>query len=113
MKTLLWLDDIRNPNDTPKYVPNAHEIIWVKSYYEFIDWIEQRNNVPDIISFDHDLADVNSSVEKTGYDCLKWLINYCYDNNFNLPEIFFHTDNTVGKTNMETYLNNAKKHLFK
>lgn len=80
----LFLDDFRNPPDSS----------WdtVKSYDEFVAHIE-KNGVPDIISFDHDLGKEHYGyyidyiaqgadseipyeefVEKTGYDCAKWLI---------------------------------------
>lgn len=43
MKKLLWLDDIRNPmeGDWLTYSPINHdEVIWVKSYNEFVNWID-------------------------------------------------------------------------
>ena len=43
----LYLDDIRNPK--------TDGWIIVRSYNEFIKWIEV-NGIPDEISFDHDLA---------------------------------------------------------
>lgn len=96
MKKLLWLDDIRDPmeGDWQSYSPISHdEVIWVKSYNEFIFWIK-TNGLPDAICFDHDLGmDVAALArakgksknaarklkqeEKTGHDCAKWLVNYC------------------------------------
>jgi len=39
--------------------------------------------------------------EKTGYHCAKWMINYCLDNNLNLPKkILIHSMNIVGSQNI-------------
>ena len=42
----LFLDDIRKPPDVDWFI--------VRNYNQFIDWID-KNGLPDIISFDHDL----------------------------------------------------------
>jgi hypothetical protein len=98
----LYLDDIRTPRT------KGWDI--VRSYDEFIGWIE-INGLPDMISFDHDLGDETT---KTGYDCAKWLVSYCTQNNLPyLPEYNIHSANPVGKANIESYLSNAKKHLNK
>jgi hypothetical protein len=71
---------------------------------------------PEIISFDHDLSDrhyidpyFQEYVEKTGYDCAKWLVEHCMDNNLDLPKFYCHSMNPVGKNNIESLLNNFKK----
>jgi hypothetical protein len=61
MKTLLWLDDYRDPMQGQWLVfsPIAdaeYEVHWVKSYDEFVDWIT-KNGLPTGICFDHDLSD--------------------------------------------------------
>src|SRR5690606_9779053 len=89
----------------------------VRNYDEFVDWIRE-NGIPKMISFDHDLADehyhpaMNVSdedynvlydefVERTGYDCAKWLIQYCQDNYLDLPEkVICHSMNSVGRNNI-------------
>ena len=126
-KTLLWLDDIRNPfdKDFTSYVAlynpflnQPHEITWVKNYEEFNDYIEFYG-LPDAVSFDYDLADEHYSPlvntkdykEKTGLDCVKLMVGYCKILKKKLPICIFHTANPVGKVNMETYIENAKKHL--
>ena len=126
MKTLLWLDDVRDPFDkdfTPyvalynPFLNQPHKIIWVKNYEEFLDVI--FNEMPDAISFDHDLADehYNWSInpedykERTGMDCVSTLVIYCIERELKLPLCIYHTANPAGKINMETYINNAKKHL--
>jgi hypothetical protein len=126
----LFLDDIRQPMDAC-YIVTDPKIYWdkewdvVKNYLEFCNWIK-RNGLPDIVSFDHDLADIHYEidfndwndltadqlgVEETGLDCAKWLVDYCQDNGFKLPEYRVHSANPVGRKNIQSYLDNAKKHL--
>lgn len=82
---------------------------WVKTYKEFTQFILE-NGLPSYISFDHDLGDFDSEGnEKTGYDCAKWLVDYCLDNNLDLPKWYVHSGNIVGKENIEFLLNNFSK----
>lgn len=133
----LFLDDMRQVRDACYYVPNPR-VYWdegdwdvVRSYDEFVHYIE-NNDMPKLISFDHDLADFHydnkveeyenlndeeklamfGDNEKTGLDCAKWLVDYCLDNDEELPHFMVHSANPTGKRNIETFLNNAKKHLW-
>lgn len=125
MKYNLFLDDFRVPEDTFNYtgnpIYNKESWVIVRNYEQFVKII-QVSGIPEIISFDHDLADFHYGVqdhvdedfydiceEKTGYHCAKWLINYCMDNNEKLPStILIHSMNTVGAKNIkslfDTYL---------
>jgi len=107
MKKLLWLDDIRNPfiyTWLYQYAPGFKgEVIWVKSYGEFIDWI-QENGLPYMIAFDHDLGE-----DMSGFDCSKWLVDYCIDNNLDLPRWVVQSANPVGRDNINGLLNNFNK----
>lgn len=131
----LWLDDFRNPVKWLSVeIREKYEVIWVKSYDEFATWIT-KNGLPDVVSFDHDLADehyadyaeltddpylpedqqkttldYDSYTEKTGMDCAKLLVDYCYSNRLNLPRWTVHSQNTVGKQNIESYLSNSTKY---
>jgi hypothetical protein len=128
--TLLWLDDIRDPQDYRAFHPiNTVDIYWAKNYTEFVSVIEQRG-LPRAISFDHDLADFHygfkpedwekltaeemqerfGSMEKTGMDCAKWLVEYCLSNEKPLPIFTCHSANHDGKKNILSLLNNFKKH---
>jgi hypothetical protein len=62
------------------------------------------------ISFDHDIQsyDFNSN-EITGYDLLKQMCNAIMDYNLGLPTVYFHTQNPVGRKNMETYWDNFRR----
>jgi hypothetical protein len=134
----LFLDDIRLPKDAIGLVSsNMNQFYWendwfvVKNYDEFRNYIE-KNGLPDFISFDHDLADFHydlkpedydsmseddmvrkfGSMEKTGFDCAKWLVDWCLENSLKLPDFVVHSANPIGKQNIQSYLYNAKKHLL-
>ena len=132
MKTLLWLDDIRDPfvNDGEwlVYSPivRPYEVSWVKSYDEFIAWIGEHG-LPDAICFDHDLGldEVHEKGTmskralkrprktpdyKTGYDCAKWLVDYCIDNRLAPPQYGIQSANPVGRENIDGLLKNFIKH---
>ncbi|KFF29696.1 hypothetical protein IQ37_04605 [Chryseobacterium piperi] len=88
----------------------------VRNYQEFVKRILE-DGLPDMISFDHDLADIHyfdvdisEFAEKTGCDCAKWLIEYCMDHQMNLPEFYSHSMNPVGRDNMMNLLENFKNH---
>jgi len=69
MKTLLFIDDYRDPFDTEVdwlvFSPIGKNVVihWVKSYTEFINWI-LSNGIPDGICFDHDLGKENEPPPK-------------------------------------------------
>lgn len=129
MKKLLWLDDYRNPfeDDWLCFSPIGKDVqvYWVKSYFEFIEWIEQ-NGLPDGICFDHDLgktveeellklgyskkeARVKKREEKTGYDAAKWLVDWCINNKKDLPLWSVQSANPVGRDNINGVLNCFKR----
>ncbi len=126
----LFLDDMRQPKDACYLVSNPG-LYWtddwsvVKNYPEFCRWIKSHG-VPTIVSFDHDLAESHYDidfeewnnftadqlgVEETGLDCAKWLVEYCENNGFDLPEYYVHSANPVGRLVIKKYLDNALKHL--
>lgn len=119
-KNLLWLDDIRNPtyeiwnNYIAKNIGNPLEmnIIWIKNFHNFKLQI-LTNGLPDIVSFDHDLENFHISkstyIERTGYDCAKWLVNHCMQNNLDFPQYHVHSANPVGKENIQKYIINYLK----
>lgn len=103
-KTLLWLDDQRNPFIQKDFVEEAIgievaevEIFWARNYKELKEFIHS-NPFPDYISFDHDLANEHYTPEyfwkdyeaskrfqewkyptykeKTGLDCAKMIKEY-------------------------------------
>ena len=120
MKTILWLDDIRNPFVIKEWIYTIQylkaeyleiddeecEVHWVKRQSEFENYIKE-NGLPDLISFDNDLGIGNGE----GYDCAKWLVKYCMDNNAQLPQWYVHSSNPVAKENINKLLENFKKNL--
>lgn len=128
----LFLDDVRMPYEVGNYIypvrlrPMYRQKSWkiVRDYEEFVEYIE-KNGLPDVVSFDHDLADSHYApehlwtdyekskewqdnqihTEKTGYDCAKWLVDYCIENNINLPDYYCHSMNPVGKDKILNLLN--------
>lgn len=117
----LFLDDERNPRQvTWVRLPYANYQI-VRSYTEFVNYIKSFG-VPEFVTFDHDLADqhyghglnddeipYNRYSEKTGYDCAKWLVDYCIDNKVKFPDYMIHSMNPVGSKNIISYIEKAKR----
>ena len=127
MSYYLFLDDIRWVEDVRKYcvLPNINDEEWIiaRSYKEFVDLITLRG-LPKMVCYDHDLADshyghglsnddipYDSYSEKTGYDCAKWLVNYCIDKQIKHPDYIVHSLNPVGKKNIESYIESYNKTL--
>lgn len=94
----LFLDDERDPI--------GQDWIIVRSYDDFALIIEEFG-VPEFISFDHDLGE-NSA---TGYACAKWLVGYCIGAGEKIPDFYVHSQNPVGKANIEAYISSAKRYM--
>jgi len=47
----------------------------------------------------------------TGYDCAKWLCEYCWTNGVPIPRWNVHSANTVGRDNIESLLKHYEKRL--
>lgn len=115
----IFLDDVRFPKSEGWAI--------VRNYDEFVFHIK-LHGLPDEISFDHDLGKdeelANISLGmfkrharalkkeiKSGYDCAKFLGEYCIDNGLPLPLWNVHSANPVGKENIEMYLKNVEKFI--
>lgn len=122
----LFLDDIRSVEMAANYMPPDVAILYrtkrwviVRNYHEFVHVIEE-NGLPELVSFDHDLADQHydpstwresfSYHEKTGLDCAKWMVDYCIKHGEKLPRYIVHSANPVGRENIIKYLENFRKH---
>lgn len=140
--TRLFLDDYRIPMDCAKYMYTRlghdnyghknfeylKDWVIVRNYPEFVAWIT-KNGLPDLISFDHDLADghyhknmqegilnyntedFNDDYNKTGFHCAKWLVDYCCDHRIPSPRFFVHSMNPVGTENIQSLLDNFNKSI--
>ena len=125
----LFLDDEREVKDV-NWVDLPH-VKWhiARNYDQFTEMIT-RLGIPNMISFDHDLADehyqevlwslnsknLNNGVfrydkmkEKTGYECAKFLVNYCLERNLDLPEYYIHTMNPIGAENIKSLFESYAK----
>lgn len=117
--TILWLDDLRNPNTyfnkkldvnnktmvknfnhyKPLLAKNNFNYVWVKNYNEFTNYL-MNNQMPDYVSFDYDLG----KGERKGIDCVTWLINFCKQNSIQMPTCFVHSANKNGSSLMNKAL---------
>jgi len=130
----LFLDDVREPWEAGNYMLpvdvrkfyrlNKWKI--VRNYQEFVDIIIEKG-IPELVSFDHDLADehyapqeiwdnpiavqarMEDFKEKTGYDAAKWLVDHCIEKKVNLPKFLIHSMNPVGAENIKNYLDNFNR----
>ena len=120
MSYKLFLDDERLPYQVSWVQLPQGPFTTVRSYKAFVECIEQYG-VPSFVTFDHDLGrehyvagiagtapTYDSYKEKTGYDCAKWLVNYCYDKGVNFPDYEVHSMNIIGKQNIIHYLDNSR-----
>ena len=133
----LYLDDMR--------IPKEKEWILVTNYDEFVEAVTKHGlkNFT-TMSLDHDLGDTamaeyfnnvapnytlnyDNITEKTGIDCVKWLVDYYLENRkqiphptvdgiyidepFNFPTIYTHSANPIGSGNIMGYVNNFLKNM--
>lgn len=134
----IYLDDVRTPeNPNNEWVEGIQEWTVVRSYEEFVQKVNEvgLENI-ELISLDHDLGDTamkeyfenvspnytlnyENILEKTGYDCAKWLVNHYYENYVTqesrldkknsgivFPTVYTHSANPIGSANIMGYLNN-------
>lgn len=115
MSYQLFLDDERLPHRvTWANLPPGPWVV-VRDYSQFVSYIS-KHGMPLFVSFDHDLADEHyyknpngaSFKEKTGYDCAKWLIEYCMDKSLKFPNYQVHSMNPIGKENIVGLVENFK-----
>lgn len=128
MAGFLFLDDTRTPESVTWVMLPASINDWdiVRSYAQFVEYIN-RNGLPEFIAFDHDLGDehykdffrcraegqpldYDAYTEKTGYDCVKWLVNYCIENDLDFPDYIVHSMNNIGADNIRGLVSSYKKH---
>ena len=126
LRICLYLDDCRTPTDT---IPGYHPWDVVRNYDDFTQYI-LKNGIPDLISFDHDLAQEHMDdyfkqmmhqgyqhpsyddfKEKTGLDCARWLVEYCQKMNAELKQCSVHSHNPVGASNIQSFINGYNRHI--
>lgn len=133
METILWINNTVNPFIADKNifenVSENYDIRWVRDFYEFNSYI-YRHYVPDIIFIDYNLNEehlipkyFSNNIEeaikfhdfqsksfknKTGLDCIKWLIARCKELETGVPKIILNTENIVGKIKINTLIGNIE-----
>ena len=108
----IFLDDERNPEDVT-WIDYPNDIEWyvVRRMNDFLVAVFNMTGEY-FISFDHDLAEFDlAGDENTGYKALKAMVDYHIQKEYTLPKCYFHTQNPIGKKNMEMYYQNALKHI--
>lgn len=117
----------------------SNQWVTVRNYDQFVHTVTSLG-MPDFVAFDHDLADehyvamlreteaarytafvdddagglnltFDYGSEKTGYDCAKWLVDYCDLNRIKFPSFAVHSMNPVGKQRIQQYIDSAVTHL--
>lgn len=127
----LFLDDVRIPKGAFDYTKNPiylnEEWVIVRSYNDFVNTITDRG-LPYMVSFDHDLADAHyhesmyeggkiyfkyleTVSEKSGSDCVKWLVEHCMNNGLEFPMWYIHSKNPVGAEFMRDYIKSYLRSL--
>jgi hypothetical protein len=130
----LFLDDIREAADAYEYMHHRigdeslkyQNLEWqvVRNYDQFVKWIND-NGMPDLVSFDHDLADEHYEIvcacgssedfpeefeEETGHDCVLYLIEYAKDHPAEkFPEVMVHSMNPYGSERIHDTINRYNK----
>ena len=109
----LFIDDIRFPQDVT-WIQYPENVEWtiVRSFQDFNLELAHGDNDYPIYSFDHDIQSYIDGREYTGYDCLKCLLSIeTMINKLDNTQFFFHSQNPVGKKNMESYYQNYVKFM--
>lgn len=134
----LFLDDIRDPLNMQHMSHVGHYI----KYYQLLEWIVVRNynefvkcinerGIPDVVSFDHDLAQdhyvpsrvwgtrqlyeeyvrKNVPKEKTGMDCARYLFDFCAAADDMPSTVLVHSMNPYGSENIKAYWEQFKRYM--
>lgn len=107
-KVVIFIDDMR---DIRNYVDCANNNAYqAKSYDDFINKLEyvfEGYGKVDEIWFDHDLGEDS----KSGYDCAKYLVNFCIEHEMKLPEWHIQSSNPAGRQNIDSYLKSYLKSI--
>ena len=100
MTSKLFIDDLRYPPDDTRIV--------VRNIQEATDYLD-KNNIPDVISFDHDLGGGETSITIINY-----ITEGILDGKFLFPVGFayhIHSANPVGSENIKSKMDQLLKHF--
>jgi hypothetical protein len=139
MKYKIYLDDLRTPND-PEWILVKNYDEFVEKIKEIgllnISTISLDHDLGDSAISEYFnnvepnyLLNYDNIKEKTGLDCAKWLINHYFENrtqkphstinglyvdtkqDFTFPQIYSHSANPIGRSNIIGYVNNFLKNM--
>ena len=119
MKTIVFLDDERVINDVYWYNYQEYNACHtVRNFDQFKQLVNTillngTTNLKNVLfSFDHDLQDFNTDLtENTGYTCVKWLCEFILQYGYDKNDLIYivHSQNHIGKENIDCYIKNFKK----
>jgi hypothetical protein len=99
----LFIDDERFPSS------KDYDMIIARSMEEVKNLVSDLG-MPSFVSFDHDLG----ADEPTGYDIAKWMVDMDMGGAAKFPgpfRFYVHSQNPIGKKNIESYLTNYLAHI--
>lgn len=114
MSYVLFLDDIRFPEDVRYFFGSYKNVIICRSYDDAV-WTVKQHGIPRLISFDHDLIEshyIIGSGEKSGLSFAEWFVSWVEDNNYSLPvdfSFYVHSQNPEGAAKIEKCMDNFLK----
>jgi hypothetical protein len=104
----LWIDDVRQP---PKhftmdaFTGEKYDVIWAKTSKEASQAINQHKNKITVISFDHDLGGVDSTIPVANL-----IEQEAFNGGLKRIKWYIHSMNPVGRQNLNVILKNADKY---
>ena len=123
MKYYIFLDDIRQPHYIQKVPGVPQNVKWdiVRSYDEFVNLLDSKDDLPEFISYDHDLCldavreyirnedkktfnYYKKPMKPTGLECVKYILDRCKKENVKHPKYYIHSSNPIGADNMRNLI---------
>ena len=102
----IWLDDWRSPDVPDMY---RETVAWVKDYESFVEQVKVFGDKIGQckVYFDHDLG-----MGKSGYDCAKFLVEWCMEKGYDVPDYDIQSANPIGRKNIESVFETYWKVFF-
>jgi hypothetical protein len=125
MKTFLFLDDIKEPEEARESFSQSnllrfieadgidlkeYEIVVARDQYEFAAFLRDRG-IPDLISFDYYLNYKIWDNNITGEVCAMWLYRECSKRKVDYPKHYCHTSDKTKAQEIHKAIELYKEHL--
>lgn len=102
MKVAIWLDDFRDPSrlmwreTIEVFAPDAEQVLWAKSYDEFVDMFPKVIAEHDLeaVFFDNDLG---GGEGKEGRHAFNWMEAYVHEHNLKPFILYAQTANSSAR----------------